>query len=167
LLSEELAILNRPLEDEVEYFDEAPIRRWPNRVAFVTVFAAAAMSAYLFAEPHFSASRSSAVAQLIRPASGAVASSVPKTASRPLVPAGGASSESSLALAALAVGPEGAAPPIPDPSPPTDNRATSSAVTENVPVVQVDNHRAKGAKRHRASRAPRRHPPGNSAASGH
>jgi hypothetical protein len=167
MLSEELAILNRPLEDEVEYYDETPSRRWPKRVAFVTAFAAAVIGAHLFAVPQSSAWRSLAVSRLIRPARGAVASSVPETASRPTVPVGDASPENSLALEALAVGPKRAAPRIPDPRTPTDNRAASSAVPENTAVVQEQNHRARGAERHRASRALRRHPPGNSVASRH
>jgi hypothetical protein len=46
LLSEELAVLNRPLEDDVEYYDEVPVRRWPKRLAVTLVLAAAALGAY-------------------------------------------------------------------------------------------------------------------------
>jgi hypothetical protein len=46
LFSEELAVLNRPLENDVEYYDEIPVRRWPKRLAVTVVFAAAALGAY-------------------------------------------------------------------------------------------------------------------------
>lgn len=46
LLSEELAVLNRPLEGDVEYYDEIPARRWPKRLAASLVLAAAAVGAY-------------------------------------------------------------------------------------------------------------------------
>jgi hypothetical protein len=46
-LSEELAILNRPLEDEVEYYDEVPPRHGKWLLAVVTVLAAIAGAGYL------------------------------------------------------------------------------------------------------------------------
>jgi hypothetical protein len=46
-LSEELAILNRPLEDEVEYYDEAPPSRAKPVFAVVAVLAAIGGAGYL------------------------------------------------------------------------------------------------------------------------
>jgi hypothetical protein len=40
LLSEELAVLDRPLEDDIEYYDEVPMRRWPKRLAVACALAA-------------------------------------------------------------------------------------------------------------------------------
>jgi hypothetical protein len=46
LFSEELAVLNRPLEDDVEYYDDPPARRWPKRLAVVVVLAVAGVAGY-------------------------------------------------------------------------------------------------------------------------
>jgi hypothetical protein len=51
MLSQELAVLNLPLEDEIEYYDEAPVRRWPKRLAVFAAFAAVAGVVYLFVAP--------------------------------------------------------------------------------------------------------------------
>lgn len=69
MLSEELAILNRPLADDIEYYDEEPVRRWPRRVPFVIAFVAAAGVAYLFAAPRLTglgARQAAPMARLIR-----------------------------------------------------------------------------------------------------
>ena len=49
-LSEELAILNRPLEDEVEYYDEVPPSRAKPALAVVAALAALAGAGYLLAQ---------------------------------------------------------------------------------------------------------------------
>jgi len=51
-LSEELAILNRPLEDEVEYYDEVPRSRAKPVFAAVMVLAAIGGAGYLFGQRH-------------------------------------------------------------------------------------------------------------------
>lgn len=50
-LSEELAILNRPLEDEIEYYDEVPPSRAKPVFAVVAVLAALGGAGYLLAQP--------------------------------------------------------------------------------------------------------------------
>ena len=51
-LSEELAILNRPLEDEVEYYDEVPRSRAKPVFAAVMVLAVIGGAGYLFGQRH-------------------------------------------------------------------------------------------------------------------
>lgn len=51
-LSEELAVLNRPLEDEIEYYDEVPRSRAKPVFAAVMVLAVIGGAGYLFGQRH-------------------------------------------------------------------------------------------------------------------
>ena len=144
MLSEELAILDRPLEDEVEYYDEAPVRRWPKRVAVVLALAAGVLGAYLFVLPRFPNWRSSVTTRLVLPARSWVAGTSPVRATS-AVPAVTARAESAVTVAAAAVEPAQAAPP-PAAAAPSDQPSEANPT-----------------EAHKTGRAHRRHRSGNHA----
>ena len=116
MLSEELAILDRPLEDEVEYYDAVPVRRWPRRLALVLAVAAGVLGAYLLVLPRFPGWRSSVTARLALPARSWVASASPAGATPGppavlAVPAVTARVEGTPVIAAAADAPIPATPP--------------------------------------------------------
>jgi hypothetical protein len=65
-LSEELAVLDRPLADDIDFYDERPPRRWSMGLGLVVVLAAAAVGGYPFVKPHLPAWQSAARAGLAR-----------------------------------------------------------------------------------------------------
>jgi hypothetical protein len=165
-LSEELAILNRPLDDEIEYYDEAPVRRWPRRVTFLIVLAAGVFGGYLFLAPRFSTLRSTGMTRLVLPARAWMASKVPATAAYPAVPSAGAPAKS-VALAAPIIEPTPAGPPapardLPSAPPPRDNPPSATNATTLPAATIADGAPIGGlqapAEVHRTTHASRRHP---------
>jgi len=136
-LNEELRILDRPLETEVEYYDEVPVSRWPSRLAFLGGLALVSILGCLLLAPHLPAREPrllgarlvSAAHSLWSPAAPASppptpAPAVPATAAvappAPLPPPGPAIVAPAAALAAtsvaaLAPDDDPAAPPAPSP----------------------------------------------------
>ena len=160
MLSQELAILNRPLEDEIEYYDEVPHRRWPKRIPIVLALAAAAGVAYLFAAPRLGAKRSAPIARLPPPmsSSGGVAGWTPIPVALPSLAVGAPGAASSLTQAARAVGSTRPDLAAPAPSASQETRSTTSAVGEDPDEAPVAEHRARTSGFEKASRSTRRYP---------
>jgi hypothetical protein len=160
MLSEELAILDRPLDDEIEYYDVVPVRRWPRNLAIVLALAAGVLGAYFFVLPRFPNWRSSAMARFVLPARSWVAGSksLPATPAPPSVVAVGAHAESAAMVAAPAIEPL-LAVPAPAAAAPSDPR--SDATTAALPVADPG---AGSSEAHKAGRSHRRHLSGNHAA---
>jgi hypothetical protein len=160
-LSEELAVLNRPLEDEIEYLDEVPVRRWPKRVAIMLALAAGVLGAYFLVLPRFPNWRSSVTTRLVLPARSWLAGSKPVRATPPQPAALAASApvESLAAVAATAVEPVRVAPP-PAAAPPSDATTPSLAEKSGAPVADGEARKADGPK---VGRSHRRHRSGNRA----
>jgi len=151
-LSEELAILDRPLEDEIEYYDEVPVRRWPRRVAFVLAVAAGVLGAYLLVLPRFPNWQSAVTARLALPAR----SWVGGTSAARAIPA----QPAALAARARAEGAAPVASPAIAPSP-----ATSSPVAAIVKEAPIADRETRTAEVHEG-RSHHRHRSGNHARSG-
>jgi hypothetical protein len=133
LLSEELKVLDRPIDYEIEYYDEKPPRRWPKRVALTMGLLAAAAGAYFFV-PRVPQLQSLAIARLIRPAPPppAVAAALPEPSPAPVAP------------------PVAAAPPPPvAPAPPSES---PPAADEPPPVAEAEEKPTHSPKRHHSSR---------------
>jgi hypothetical protein len=166
MLSEELAILNRPLEDEIEYYDEIPVRRWPRRVAIVLALAAGVLGACLFVLPRFPGLRSSVTARFVLPARSWVAGTSRAQAipPPPAVFAASARAESgAVATPAL----ETTHAPLPSVADPPSNRANDappSAPAAGAGAAPVADRGAKATEAHKTGRSHRRHRSGNHAA---
>jgi hypothetical protein len=161
MLSAELAILDRPLEDEVEYVDAVPVRRWPRFVALVLALAAGALGAYFLVLPRFPNWRSSAMARLVLPARALVGgrSSVHATPAQPAVVAVSGHAESAAMVAAPAIAPLQVAPPVAA-APPSDT--TTPSAVENIGAPVADRE-APTTDVRKAGHAHRRHRSGNRA----
>jgi hypothetical protein len=161
MLSEELAILDRPLDDDIEYYDAVPVRRWPRNLAILLALAAGALGAYFLVLPRFPSWRSSAMARLVLPARAWVGGTTPvrETPAPPAVAAVSAHAESAAMVAAPAVEP---LPVVPAPAavPPSDT--PPSSVAENIGAPVADREAATTDVR-KAGRPHRRHRSGNRA----
>jgi hypothetical protein len=154
LLSEELAVLNRPLEEEIEYYDELPPRRWPRRLGAALVLAVVALASYPLLASHAGRWRTSAetrLKQFLGP---------PKLAMEPAhqvaaaVPSPSASADVAKAPVKIApVAPAPVAPPAAVLTAVTDIRGESTiVVAAGGQASEADATRSSHARRRHASR---------------
>jgi hypothetical protein len=86
-LSQELQILDRPLEVEAEYYDELPASRWPGRLAFLAGLTLILTVGYLLLAPRLPALAPRVLAARVLSAARSLGSSVPTPTPAPAVPA--------------------------------------------------------------------------------
>lgn len=151
-LSEELAVLNLPIEEDVEYDDEEPRRRWPKRLAAVVILAAVAVVGYPFVAPHVATWRSLAVSRLTHRNHASRTASVARqepAATRPSAAIDPASAEAPVASApSVAIAPTAAAPSVP--------LAATTVIAVTADSEQGENP-AGNRKRHKSARHSSRH----------
>lgn len=154
MLSEELAVLNLPLEGDVEYIGEKPAGRWPKRLAAVVALAAVAVVGYPLVAPRWGAWRSLAVSRLTHRSGAPEPVAAARKEPAPAQPS--AAIEPSQAKGTVAAAPTGASasPAAAAAAPPPPLAASTVTVLTvtpdhagSAPAGQKPRH---GARRHRS-----------------
>jgi hypothetical protein len=145
-LSDELSLLDRPLDYEIEYYDP-PGKRWVRWVALLVGLAAASFGAYVFALPRYPELRSLVMTRLIRP----VSEAAHLASSPPAPPAAAPAPAPAAAPVPAPIGPA-AIQTSPPPAPPAE---AAPAAAPEAPAAEADEP-VHPAKRHSMKKRSRR-----------